>query len=84
MPQKKYLTIPELAKIMGLSRIAIYKVTSGKIKSIRIGRNYAIPIKELEFISSKKLNKEAKNLINKAVNKTISEYGEVLKKLGKE
>ncbi|PIQ86181.1 MAG: hypothetical protein COV74_05755 [Candidatus Omnitrophica bacterium CG11_big_fil_rev_8_21_14_0_20_45_26] len=40
---EKYLSIPQAAKLMGLSRIAVYKqVTAGKIKAIRIGRNFAI------------------------------------------
>ena len=85
MKKEKYLTIPQLAKIMGVTRIAIYKkVKKGEIKSIRIGRNFAIPIKEAENISGKTLSEEDKKIIDKAVNKTISEYGDVLKKLGRE
>lgn len=85
MKKEKYLTIPQLAKILGVTRIAIYKkVKKGEIKSIRIGRNFAIPIEEAENISGKTLSEEDKKIIDKAVNKTISEYGDVLKKLGRE
>ena len=85
MKKEKYLTIPQLAKILGVTRIAIYKrVKKGEIKSIRIGRNFAISIEEAENISGKTLSEEDKKIIDKAVNKTISEYGDVLKKLGRE
>ncbi|MBN1383690.1 MAG: helix-turn-helix domain-containing protein [Elusimicrobia bacterium] len=83
MEKKKYLTIPQLAKILGITRIAVYKkVKSGEIKSIRIGRNFAIPVEE--DVSGETLSKEDKRSIDKAVKKTVREYGEVLKKLGKE
>jgi len=83
--QKKYITIPELGKILGLSRIAIYKkVRNGQIKAIKIGRNYAIPKKYLDSILGKELNTKEKKEIDTAVKKTVQEYGEVLKLLGKE
>ena len=43
MAYTQYLTIPELARMLGISRIAVYKrVKKGKIKAIRVGRNFAI------------------------------------------
>jgi excisionase family DNA binding protein len=86
MKNSEYLTIPELAQIMGISRIAIYnKVKSGKIKAIRIGRNYAIPKKEVlekaGDVVGKTLSAGQKKLIEEAVRKTVEEYGEVLKLL---
>lgn len=40
-----FLSIPEYAKKLGISRIAIFKqVKKGKLKAIRIGRNWAIPV----------------------------------------
>ena len=51
MANKEYLSIPEVAKILGISRIAIYKkVKKGEIKAAKIGRSYAIPKKYLEDI----------------------------------
>lgn len=85
MKNKGYYTIPELAKILGISRIAVYKrVKKGQIKAVRIGRNYAIPKKQIENILGKSLGKKDKAILDKAVKKTVSEYGEVLKLLGKE
>jgi excisionase family DNA binding protein len=81
----EYITIPELAKILCISRIAVFKkVKSGEIEAIRIGKNYAIPKKSLEVLLGKSLSEENKKEIDQAVKKTVSEYGETLKLLGKE
>ena len=80
-----YITIQELAKILGISRIAVYKkVKKGQIKAMRIGRNYAIPKKYISNILGKALNDRQKQEIDTAVKKTVREYGEVLKLLGRE
>ncbi len=85
MERNKYITIPELAEILGLSRVAVFKkVKKGEIKAIKIGRNYAIPKKLIANIMGRTLNNEEKREIEKAVKKTIREYGEVLKLLGRE
>ena len=85
MNKSEYLTIPQLAKILGISRIAVYrKVKKGQIKAIRVGRNYAIPQKYVANILQKALNQEDKKQIDAAVKKTVKEYGEVLKLLGRE
>jgi excisionase family DNA binding protein len=42
---KEYLSIPEAAIVLGLSRIAVFKqVKKGKLPAIRIGRNWAVPV----------------------------------------
>lgn len=85
MVNKKYLTIPQLAKLMGLSRIEVYrKVRKGEIKAEKIGHMYVITDKEVAHILGKKPTARDKSQIEKAVKKTVKEYGEVLKKLGKE
>ena len=85
MVKKEYLTIPELAKILGISRIAVYrKVKKGEIKAIRIGKNYAIPKKYIDDLLGKDLQEKDKKEIDEAIKKTIQEYGEVLKLLGLE
>jgi excisionase family DNA binding protein len=61
-----YLTIPQVAKILGISRIAVYKrVKKGQIKATKIGRNYAVPknalspqIKQVEYASTLQLAQE--------------------------
>ena len=85
MKSSGYVSIQELAKILGISRIAVYKkVKKGQIKAVRIGRSYAIPQKYVDSIMGKTLNEEDKREINAAVKKTVKEYGEVLKLLGRE
>jgi excisionase family DNA binding protein len=85
MKKSEYITIPQLAKILGISRIAVYKkVKQGRIKAVRIGRTFAIPQKQIATILGKTLRKEDKKEIDSAVNKMVTEYGEVLKLLGSE
>jgi len=81
----EYITIPQLAQILGISRIAVYKkVKKGKIKAIKIGRNYLIPKKYILVILGKALGEEERRQIDKAIKKTVEEYGEVLRLLGRE
>ena len=48
----KYVTIPELAKLLGKHRFSIYlKVCKGEIKSERAGRMYLIPRSEVERLT---------------------------------
>jgi excisionase family DNA binding protein len=83
--KEEYVSIPQLAKILGVSRITIYnKVKNGEIEAIRIGKIYAIPKKYVSEILGKTLNAKTKKLIDEAVNRTVKEYGEVLIKLGNE
>jgi len=85
MKDKKYVSIPELARVLGISRIALYKkVKLGEIKAVKIGRNYAIPERYLDSIRGKTLSPEEEKEIDTAVKKTVKEYGEVLRLLGKE
>ena len=85
MEKNKYITIPQVAKILGISRIAVYKkVKKGQIKALKIGRSYAIPQKYITNILGKELNEKDKKEIDAAVKKTVKEYGELLKLLGKE
>ncbi|MFH1683956.1 MAG: helix-turn-helix domain-containing protein [Candidatus Margulisiibacteriota bacterium] len=81
----KYISLPELAKLLGISRIAVYnRVKRGEIKASKIGRNYAIPRHYVESILGKTLKEKEKETIDKAVKKTVKEYGKVLKLLGRE
>jgi excisionase family DNA binding protein len=83
--KKQYISIPELAKMLDLSRVAVFKkVKSGQIKAIRIGRTYGIPRKYIDRILGNVLSEENKREIDKAVKKTVAEYGETLKLLGNE
>ncbi len=83
--KSEYITIPQLARILGLSRIAVYKkVKKGQIKAMRVGKIYLIPRVSVSNILGKALGEEDKHQIDEAVRKTVKEYGEVLKLLGGE
>ena len=83
--KKEFITIPELAQILGVSRIAVYKrVKKGDIKAKKVGKVYLIPYTYVESILGKRLTEKDKKEIEDAVKKTVREYGEVLKLLGRE
>lgn len=51
MIEKKVLSVPESAKMLGISKAHAYNlVRSGKISSIRLGNRIVIPVQELENI----------------------------------
>ena len=85
MVNEKYITIPQLAELLGLSRIEVYRrVRKGRIKAEKIGRMYVIKDKEVTNILGKKPTAKDKGQIEKAVKKAVKEYGEVLRKLGEQ
>jgi excisionase family DNA binding protein len=89
MEDNKYLSIAQVAKILGISRVAVYKkVKKGDMAHIRIGKMYAIPkegiIRKIRRIKGHPLGPEEQERIKLAVDKTVKDYGEVLKKLGEE
>ena len=75
-----YLSSAVLGKLVALYK----KVKKGQIKAERIGRTFAISNKHVAAILSKALSKADKELIDKAVSKTVREYGQVLRRLGRE
>ena len=80
-----YITIPQLAEMLGVSRVTVYKkVKSGEIPAIRVGHAYLISNDEIKKVLSKELTEDDKKRVDEAVDKVIKEYGEVLKRLGDE
>ena len=85
MTHEKYITIPELARLLGVSRIAIYKrVKKGEIPATKIGRTYVITDRTIADILGKEVTKKGKERIDAAVRRTVREYGSVLKQLAQE
>jgi len=83
MENKDFFSTAELAKILGISRIAVFnKIKKGKIKATKIGRSFVIAKKDLENILSVGISEKDKKRISQAVKKTVKEYGETLKMLG--
>lgn len=83
MKDKKFLSTTELAKILGISRVAVWKkIKRGEIQAIKVGRNFVIDKRDLGGILNEKLSKKEKLEIERAVKKTVKEYGETLRLLG--
>lgn len=82
---KKEFTTSEVAKLLGISRVAVFKkIKAGEIMAKKIGRNFIIDARDLPEILGAVLTKKRKKDIELAVEKTIREYGEALKLLGQE
>lgn len=85
MEKREFISVLEFAELLGVSRIAIYKrIKKGQIDAVRIGRSYAIPKKYVNDIVGKTLSEKNKKMIAAAVKRTFKEYGEVIKRLGRE
>ncbi len=83
--EKDFLSTIEVAKLLGISRIAVFKkIKAGEIRAQKIGRNFVVAKKDLPFLLGKELNEAEKRGINETVSRVVSEYGETLKLLGKE
>lgn len=82
---KKELSTSEVAKLLGISRVAVFKkIKAGEIKAKKSGRNFIIDKKDLPKILGAVLTEKRKKDIELAVEKIIREYGETLKLLGQE
>ncbi|MFA4974120.1 MAG: helix-turn-helix domain-containing protein [bacterium] len=81
---KRYITTAQAAKILGISTVAVFKKIKNKtLPAQKIGRNYAIDPAALG-LKADRVGKDTKKRIEKAVKRVVRDYGETLKKLGKE
>jgi len=68
------ITVKEAADMLGLSRVQIFRmIKNGTIEAQMVGKTYIIPSSVIEDI-----------LIKKPVRKAVEDFGEALKRLGKE
>ncbi len=71
--------------MLGVSRITVYNwVKKGIIPAAKAGRNYIITDETLNDVFGRGMTQEKKRRIEAAVERTVREYGEVLKRLGRE
>ena len=81
----KHITIPQLAKMLNVSRVTVYrKVISGLIPAEKVGHGYIISDKTISRLLNKKPSNQDKQQIKTAVDKVVTEYSDTLKLLGKE
>lgn len=79
---KKLLSTAEVAKILGISRVAVFqRIKKGQLRAIKVGRNYVIEPKDIG-LTTNKLTKEQQQKIEEAVKRAFHEYGNALKDLG--
>ena len=80
-----FLSTAELAKSLGISRIAVFKrIKRGDIPVQRVGRSYLVPKSFLPELLGSALRETRKREIETAVRRTVREYGEALRLLGQE
>ena len=80
----KYLTIPQLAKILGLSRQRVHQlVREGKIPAEKVGNTYIIIEQEILDILNKDITDADKAFNRKIIKKAIGQYKETFKRLAK-
>ena len=85
MTEKQFLSTAELAKILKISRVAVFKkIKEGKIKAVKVGRNFVIEKKDLGEIVGTVLKDSEKKEIETTVKRLLDEYGETMRLLGKE
>jgi len=82
-PNKDFYSVAEAAKVLGVTRIAVFKkIKNGKIQAEKVGRNYIIRSSQLSNPGG--VLPEQKEEIKKIVKKAVREYGETFRRLGKE
>jgi excisionase family DNA binding protein len=85
MDNKEYISISQAAELLGITRQAVHKrIKNGKLKAVKIGRAYAIPVKNVVSKMHKSLREEDKERIKKVIARVVKEYGEALRLLGNE
>jgi excisionase family DNA binding protein len=82
MQDKRYISTSEAAEILGISRIAVFdRIKRGKIPAKKAGRNFIIEKNQIVKSKDTELTDKEKEVINKAVDRTLKDYSETLKQL---
>jgi len=85
MTNQDFLSTSTVAKILGISRVAVFKkIKSGKLKAEKIGRNFVITKEDLLEALGQTLSEKRRQEIDEATRKAIQDFGEAFKRLGKE
>lgn len=79
-----YISTAEAAKLMGISRVAVFKkIKKGQIEAQKVGRNYIVDKRSLGDLYQD-LSPDDERRVDKAVEKAALQYGETLKRLGRQ
>ena len=83
--RSRYFSIPDVALLLGMSRVAVYKkVKRREIRAIKLGRTYGISSVYVGQLLGKNVGQVRRKQIDRAVKRVVREYGELLRMLGKE
>lgn len=78
------ISVSQAAEILGISRVAVFKrIRSGDIKARKVGRNYIIDKRSLGTVFQD-ITPQQKKAIDAAVDRVVEDFGEALRKLGRE
>jgi excisionase family DNA binding protein len=81
----KYITIPQLAKMLNVSRVTVFRwVKSGKIKASKVGGTWIIDDPDILSTITGELTDAQKAEIAEAVDKAVEQYGELFRLLSKQ
>lgn len=77
---KPFLSVTEVSQILHISRTAVLKkIKTGSLYAKKIGNTYVIDKDEIALVSNTHPSENQKSVIEKAVKKTMKEYGETLR-----
>jgi len=83
---QNFFSTAEVANILDVTRVTVFRwIKDGSMKATKVGRGYIVPHEELvKRLDSRPLTGEEKQEITKLVDKTIQDYGETIRMLGRE
>lgn len=82
--ENNYISTSEAAKLLGISRVAVFKrIKKGEIEAMKIGRNYIIDKRSLGPVYQD-MTPASEVKIDEGVERFVKEHKDVLKKLGRE
>ena len=84
MPKNFYSTT-EVANILRVSRIAVFnRIKYGKLKAVKIGRNYIVNHEDLLDALGKTIGSQKKQNIDRVIDKALQDYRKTFELLGRE
>ncbi|MFA5926732.1 MAG: helix-turn-helix domain-containing protein [Patescibacteria group bacterium] len=84
MKREKYVSTTEAGQILGLHRTQVFRlVKNGTIPAKRKGHGFLINIHDLG-VPNEFLSHIEKEVVNRTVDRLFDQYGEALKRLGRE
>lgn len=81
---KDYYSTYEVAKLLGVSRVAVFKrIKNGQLMAKKIGRNYIIAAADFG-LGNRAFSQDDIKALDLSLAKALKEYDETLRLLGKE